>query len=98
MLSCLSLWSEQMFILSLVPSQLCSLLQVLQLVRSVGTLGYFCLENKIPKELEFWNQLLSRELNVSMGIKDCLEGESLAAQHVELLNHCLRHADFTDLN
>ena len=81
----------------LVPAQLCSLLQVFQLVRSVGNLGCFCLENKIPKELEFWKWHLSRELNISMGIKDCLEGESLAAQRVELLNHCLRHAGFTNL-
>lgn len=96
MLSCLSLWSKQTFILLLVPAQPCSPLRVLQLVRSVGALGSFCLENKIPKELQFWKQPLSEELNVSMGIKDCLEGESLAAQHGELLNHCLRHADFTD--
>lgn len=81
----------------LVPAQLCSLLQVLQLVRSVGNLGCFHLENKISEELEFWKWLLSRELNVSMGIKDHLEGESLAAWSDELLNHCLRHADFTNL-
>lgn len=67
-------------------------------LRSVGRLECLCHGNKIPKELELWKWLLSRELSVNMGVKDHLGGESVAAQGIELLNHCLRHADCAHLS
>lgn len=63
---------------------------------AAGALGASGWKQVLP-ELGFWKDLLSRKLNSLWGVKDFLEGASLAAQHVELLHRCLRCADITDL-
>lgn len=58
-----------------VPSQLCSPTAAPELS---GNWDVAVWRTGSPRA-GFWKRPLSRELNVNVGIKDCLEGESLAA-------------------